>query len=522
MQIRIAIQKNAYHDSVALMSLTGQINGLDGIEEAVVSMGTPMNKELLANVGMLTEEAAACGDNDLILAVKAESEEALEQAFQEIDGLLHAQRGNKKKGGAPVQTWGAAVQALPEANLAIISVPGEYAAREAEKALKQGMHVMIFSDNVTLAEEKRVKELAAGKGLLVMGPDCGTAIINGVGLCFANEVRRGSVGLVAASGTGLQEVTVQLHRLGLGVSQAIGTGGRDLHEEIGGIMMLEGIRALQADEKTEVIVLISKPPHPSVQERMLRELEGSAKPAVVCFLDGDAEALREAGFTAATTLLDTAQLAAGHLKAEPAGGTGAGERFRKLLDEADRQRSRLAAGQTDVRGLFCGGTLTAEALSILRGEGLAVRSNVAKKPEEKLQDVSVSTGHTLLDLGDDEFTRGRPHPMIEPGLRNERIVQEGRDPAAAVLYLDFELGYGSHADPAGVSIEAIREARRAAEAEGRYLPVVAYVCGTELDKQDKASQTRLLEEAGVLVAESNKEAALLAARLAGRSIKEEA
>lgn len=519
MQTKIAIQNNAYHDSVALMSLTGQINGLDGVVEAVVSMATPMNKELLAGVGMLTEEVNASGENDLILAVKAESVEALEEAFRVIDELLNAQKGKKKKGEGTIHTWGAAVQALPEANLAIISVPGEYAAREAEQALKRGLNVMIFSDNVSLAEEKRIKEMAAGKGLLVMGPDCGTAIINGTGLCFANDVRRGSIGLVAASGTGLQEVTVQLHRLGLGISQAIGTGGRDLHEDIGGIMMLEGIRALQTDEATEVIVLISKPPHPDVQRRILRELEGSSKPSVICFLDGDTAALREAGYEAASTLLDAALLAARLLNPEAVREESS--RFGELVKEADRQRSQLAAGQTDVRGLFCGGTLTAEALSILREEGLSVKSNVAKKAEEKLKDVSVSQGHTLLDLGDDEFTVGRPHPMIEPSLRNGRIVQEAKDPATAVLFLDFELGFGSHEDPAGISIEAICEAKRLAEGEGRYLPVIAYICGTELDKQDKASQTRMLEEAGVLVADSNMEAALLAARLVGGA-KEEA
>lgn len=518
MKTKIVIQKNAYHDSVALMSLSGKINQLEGIEEAVVSMGTTMNKQLLDQVGMLTEEAASSTENDLILAVRANSDEALERAYQTIDELLHAQKGKKKKGeGGEIRSWGAALQALPDANLAVISVPGEHAAREARKALEQNMHVMIFSDNVSLEEEKELKLQAAQKELFVMGPDCGTAIINGIGLCFANKVRRGAIGLVAASGTGLQEVTVQIHRMGYGISQAIGTGGRDLHEEIGGIMMLKGIRALQADEATEVIVLISKPPQPSVQEKIARELEGSAKPVVVCFLDGDPAALEKPGVTAVSTLLDAAEAAVKWLA--PDAGLSNGEPFRRLLEEADRQRTRLQPGQTDVRGLFCGGTLTAEALSILRQAGLAVKSNVAKKTEEKLRSVTQSEGHTLLDLGDDEFTLGKPHPMIEPSLRNERIVREALDPATAVLYLDFELGYGSHADPVGSSIAAIREAKKLAEAQGRYLPVVAYICGTELDKQDKAAQFRMLAEAGVLVADSNKEAALLAARLAGAEIK---
>lgn len=519
MNTRVIIQKNSYQDSVALMSLSGKVNQLDGVVEAVVSMGTVMNKQLLGNVGMLTDEAADGTENDLILAVRAETEEALEQAFQLIEELLHSQKKKKKQGGSVVQTWGAAVETLPDANLAILSVPGEHAAREARKALAQNMNVMIFSDNVSLEEEKQLKELAKQKGLFVMGPDCGTAIINGVGLCFANKVRRGAIGLVAASGTGLQEVTVQIHNLGYGVSQAIGTGGRDLHEAIGGTMMIEGIRALQEDEATEVIVLISKPPQLAVQHTILQELTGSAKPVVICFLDGDPGAVQQAGITAAATLLDAARLAVGLLAHDvqaPSNG-----QFQQLLEEADRQKQRLQPEQSDIRGLFCGGTLTAEALSILRKEGLALRSNVAKRAEEKLPSVTRSSGHTLLDLGDDEFTLGKPHPMIEPSLRNARILQEAADPATAVLVLDFELGFGSHADPVGVSISAIREARRLAEEQGRYLPVVAYICGTELDKQDKTAQTRMLAEAGVLVADSNKEAALLAERLVSRDTKED-
>lgn len=524
MHTRILVQKNAYHDSVALMSLTGKINQLPGVAEAVVSMGTAMNKQLLGNVGMLTDEAAASSENDLILAVQAETSEALDEAFQVIDELLHSQKGKKKQGAQDqVSTWSAALAALPESNLAILSVPGEYAAREAEKALAQNKHVMIFSDNVSLEQEKKLKDIAAAKGLFVMGPDCGTAIINGVGLCFANQVRRGSIGVVAASGTGLQEVTVQIHRLGYGISQAIGTGGRDLHEAIGGTMMLAGIRALLADENTEVIVLVSKPPERTVEQKILRELAGADKPVVVCFLDGDSTAIEEAGLTAATTLLDAASLAVQRLVPEaglPSSLSGPALPL-PLQEEAERQKRKLAPQQTDIRGLFCGGTLTAETLSVLRGEGFAVKSNVAKKPAEKLAEVATSSGHTLLDLGDDAFTLGKPHPMIEPSLRNERILQEAADQATAVLLLDFELGYGSHADPVGVTLSVIREAQQKAEEQGRFLPVVAYVCGTELDKQDKAAQTRLLTEAGVLVADSNKEAALLAARLVSPMRQEE-
>lgn len=508
--IRVRIEKNSYHDSVALMSLTGKINQLAGIKEAVVSMGTTMNKQLLGNVGMLTDEAAASTENDLVIAVRGESEQAVEAAFQVIEEEFHARKKQKKKGETVIQTWSAAVQELPDASMVVLSVPGEHAFREAKRALADDRNVMIFSDNVSLEEEKILKDYASEKGLFVMGPDCGTAIINGIGLCFANKVNRGSIGLVAASGTGLQEVTVQIHKLGYGISQAIGTGGRDLHEYIGGTMMIEGIRALQEDEETGVIVLVSKPPEPSVQKKIVLELVNSSKPVVVCFLDGDMAEIEQAGLYAADTLYDTAVYATQLLESRIPASSSPIPPF--LIQEIREQKSKLSPQQKDIRGLFCGGTLTAEALSILRKEGLRLKSNVAKKPEEKYAAGSQSVGHTLLDLGDDEFTLGKPHPMIEPSLRNERILAEAADPAAAVLYLDFVLGYGAHEDPVGVTLPAIQEAKRIAENSGRFLPVIAYVCGTDQDKQDKSEQIRILTEAGVLIADSNKDAALIAAQ----------
>src|SRR5690606_14776291 len=125
--------------------------------------------------------------------------------------------------------------------------PGVYAAFEAFRALENNLNVMMFSDNVTVEDEIKLKDLAVKKDLLMMGPDCGTAIINGVGLCFANKIKRGPIGLVAASGTGLQEVTVLIDQFGGGISQAIGVGGRDLSKDVMGRMTLHAINALNAD-----------------------------------------------------------------------------------------------------------------------------------------------------------------------------------------------------------------------------------------------------------------------------------
>ncbi|CQR47299.1 Succinyl-CoA ligase [ADP-forming] subunit alpha [Paraliobacillus sp. PM-2] len=516
MASKVIIEKNAYHDSVTLMSLSGKILNKEGVEEAVVSMATQMNKELLENIGLMTDEVSDATENDLIIAVKAESDDVVEETIAYIDEALNAKKQKKSKNGnEPVKTFNGAMNAVPDANMAIISVPGEYAAREARQALNNGLHVMLFSDNVSIEDEKSLKELGRQKGLFVMGPDCGTAIVNHAGLCFANQVKQGGIGLVAASGTGLQEVSVQIDRMGYGITQAIGTGGRDLHEDIGGIMMLEGLKALDEDEQTKVITLISKPPAKAVQDKILAEIKNISKPVVVGFLDGDREAVESVGATFAATLIEAARQSVKLLKPE-AEITAALDQ--ESINWTNNEISKLTKEQSYVRGLFCGGTLTSEALSILRSMGEKVKSNVAKKAEEKIADIDISEGHSLLDMGDDDFTKGKPHPMIEPSLRNDRILQEAKDPETAVLLLDFELGYGSHEDPVGESIETIKEAIKTAEDAGRHLSVVAYICGTFTDKQGYQSQEEKLRDAGVFVASSNEMASKLACVIAKKEV----
>ncbi|MCC5894236.1 MAG: acyl-CoA synthetase FdrA [Alkalibacterium sp.] len=516
MTIKVLIEKNAYHDSVTLMSLSGKVMAKEGVIEAVVSMATEMNKELLNNIGLVTEESQSATENDLIIAVKAENEQVIEDVFTFVDEELNAKKsGKNKKGNQAVTTFNAALNALPEANLAVISVPGEYAAREARLALNKGLNVMLFSDNVSLEDEKELKEMAVEKNLLVMGPDCGTAMINNTGLCFANSVKKGGIGLVAASGTGLQEVAVQIDRMGYGVTHAIGTGGRDLSEAIGGIMMLEGLKRLEADENTKVITLISKPPAKSVQEKILHQVKESTKPVVVCFLDGDKDEVEASGARFASNLIDAAKLSIKALDQSAVFNDDTNEHVTAQINE---DISKLSDSQQFIKGLFCGGTLTAEALSVLRDKVGAVKSNVAKKAEEVLSDTSLSDTHILLDMGDDEFTKGRPHPMIEPNLRNERIIKEAENPNTAVLLLDFELGYGAHIDPVGESIDTLSEAKNSAEKNGRHLSIVAYICGTAKDKQGLSEQENKLRNAGVIVAQSNAEASVIAASITDREV----
>jgi len=507
-ETKVVIEKNAYHDSVTLMSLSGKVLQQEGVVDAVVSMATKMNKDLLANVGMMTNEAQSASENDLIIAIKTEDEDTLNSIVEYVDKQLNSKKlASGKKGNEAVKTLNGAIHALPDANLAVISVPGEFAAREARKALNKGLNVMLFSDNVSIEDERELKELGAKNNLLVMGPDCGTAMINQKGLCFANEVEKGGVGLVAASGTGLQEVAVQIDRLGYGITQAIGTGGRDLHEKIGGIMMLEGLKLLDKDDNTKVITLISKPPAKAVQDKILEKVKEISKPVVICFLDGDKEVVEESGALFASTLIEGARQS---IRALDKSATFNTELDKDSKEWIKQESAKLSDSQNYVKGLFCGGTLTAEALSVLRENLEEVKSNVAKRKEEKLNDSSLSDSHILLDMGDDEFTKGKPHPMIEPNLRNERILKEAENPNTAVLLLDFEIGYGAHEDPVGESLQTLIQAQRMAKDNNRYLPIVAYVCGTSKDKQGLKEQENKLRDIGVFIADSNEMASKVA------------
>ena len=496
------VKENSYHDSVTLMSLSSKVLSMDGILEAVVAMGTDMNKELLRNVGLATDESEAAGNNDLIIAVAADDRDSYDEAIRRVEELLSSNRGDRTKGvEKEYRTIKEAIDDV-DANIAVISVPGMYAAREARIALENDLHVMLFSDNVGIEDERKLKELGREKGLLVMGPDCGTASINNIGLCFANEVRQGNIGIIGASGTGMQEIMVQIHRHGGGISQAIGTGGRDLHKEIGGIMMIEGLKALSKDDDTEVIVLVSKPPAKEVEEKILREVENTDKPVVICFLDGNQENDSDKDVAFVHTLYDAARMAIELSGIEGNMHEVVGDVFAKVMES----KKRFKGSQTYFRGLYGGGTLCTEALSITRGSFDGIRSNVAERNEEVLEDIHDYTGNILLDLGEDEFTAGRPHPMIDPTLRNARIVEEAKDQEVGVILLDFVLGYGAHEDPVGITLKSIDEARDIAKAEGREIVFVAYICGTDMDVQDYRKQRQILEKNEVIVADSNVEA----------------
>ncbi|MCL2343602.1 MAG: FdrA family protein, partial [Firmicutes bacterium] len=395
----------------------------------------------------------------------------------------------------------------PEINLAVVSVPGAYAARECRAALLRDIHVFLFSDNVSVQDEIRLKDLANARGLLMMGPDCGTAILNGVPLGFANVVRRGNIGIAAASGTGLQLVTALIDTLGAGISQAIGVGGRDLSAGVGGRTMFAALDALKDDPETEVVVLLSKPPAPEVAEKLLEKARNIQKPVVLCLFGRKLEG--ELGkILLCENIEETAVLAASLSLGRPLTLDD------KFYDEAPLRRFLAARRpeQNYVRGIFCGGTLCDEAMVTFRSLGIPIRSNIPLYPDEALNDFHRSEGHTFIDMGDDYFTRGRPHPMIDPGLRNARIVQDALLPDTAAMLLDIELGYGSHPDPAGIAVEAVKEAK--ARLGGRQVLWIASVVGTAGDPQGFGAQIQKLLDAGFAVSLSNIRAVRLAAQIA--------
>ncbi|WP_321799909.1 acyl-CoA synthetase FdrA [Caballeronia sp. J97] len=512
MAIKIEIFKNLYQDSVSLMQISAQIGKLPGVEQASVVMGTPSNLAQLADAGLGDEVKAS--PNDLVIAVRGDDTacaEALKLANERLSARA-ASPDTQTSEALKASSLAMACEEEPASNLALISVPGDYAAAEAIKALQLGMNVMLFSDNVGMEQEKAIKTLAREKRLIVMGPDCGTAIVNGMPLGFANVVRRGGIGVVGASGTGLQEVTCRIDQLGAGISQALGTGGHDLHEDIGGISMQFGLDALAEDQDTRVIVLISKPPARAVAERILERAQKAGKPVVVNFLGAAEDDVRVPGITPAFTLADAAQFAVALLNGAPLPASIARVDPR---DEAALAKASetLGARRKFIRGVFAGGTFCYESQLLCKAQGFAASSNTPVKGNAKLADIWTSTGHTIVDMGDDDFTRGRPHPMIDPTLRDERVQAEMLDPETAVVLFDLVLGYGAADEPAHGLISMLAQVR--AQAPGRDLPLlIAHVCGTQADPQVRSRQIDALSEAGVMVAGCNAEAALWASRVA--------
>lgn len=482
---RYVVRHGVYYDSLVLMGLHAALADQEGVVDAGAVMASPTNLELLEASGLLPDTLPELAASDLLVVTLAVTTTAGDEALAGLDELLRG--GDTETASTYVpRSLRAALRQLPQADWAVISVPGEHATATTRDALHLGLNAFLYSDNVGLGDEVELKQLAAERDLLVLGPDCGTAILDGVGLGFANRVRRGPVGLVGASGTGLQAITVALDRLGSGVSEAIGTGGRDLSREVGGATATRALERLAGDPDTSVIVLISKRPEPAVADRLLIRAADLGKPVVIYF-QGDTLIPARPGLHPATSLRHAALIA------------------QALVEEVSApsppQRppaDAVCERHSYVRGLFGGGTLAAETLWQLHGRLDDLHSNLDGPWDRLASDLS-TRGHAILDLGDDALTRGRPHPMIDPRLQAERLTREGASAEVGTLVLDVILGDGAHADPAGILAPAIRGALVEAAAQGRRLEIIALLIGTPEDPQGLDVQAERLADAGAAI-----------------------
>lgn len=516
--VKTHIIHQQYRDSVQLMRASSAASKLEGIEIASVLMGTPKNKPLLEEVSLLTSEARAAGANDIIVSIRATTEAFANEAIKFIIEYMNRQETDEKDSLKIFRSIRGAITGISNANLTVISVPGEYAAREARLALDQDLNVMLFSDNVSLEDEIALKNQAHKKGLIIMGPDCGTAMIKNIGLGFANVVTPGPIGIVAASGTGTQEVMVLCHRTGVGVTHAIGTGSRDVKDAVGGISMIDGLNSLDRDQNTKLILIISKPPEERTLQRVLNEVQSCKKPVIINFLGKKAGYCDRAGRTLTVNTLEEAAYSASHfIRSKELKQVSVtfdnNKQIEQILSET---HSILAPEQEYIRGLFAGGTFTYEAAMII--------SNILPPTENlwtnvKLGDINLiddpykSKEHTLIDMGADEFTVGKPHPMIDQTERTRRFLKEITDPQTAVILMDFLLGWGSHEDP----VTDMQEAFLKWNSLNRKIPIVSHICGTELDPQDLKKSISELTSNGVYVMPTNAQAARLAALIATRA-----
>jgi succinyl-CoA synthetase alpha subunit len=501
MPLQTEVMSSFYQDSVVLMRVAAQVRTQSGAREVAMFMGTPANHALLQQANLATELGRKAGPNDLIITVDAADAQAAAGAITAARAqLLETVKAREASAQPRPRTIESALRMEPAANLVSLSIPGAYVKAEALTALRRNLHLFIFSDNVPVDDEIAIKREAVRRKRLCMGPDQGTAYLGGKALGFANVVARGRVGCVAASGTGLQAVVSRLDALGEGVSHAIGVGGRDVSEAVGGLMTLHALDALAADAATQVVVLISKPPHPAVLSRIEDRLQTLGKPSVVCCIGAPAAAASRQ-----TVRVETLDQAADAALALLEGRSWQRTNFSDAAT-VERECASLDAGpgaqsRGQILGLYTGGTLAYETRHLLD------------------RALGADHAHRIIDLGDDEYTVGRPHPMIDPTLRNDMVVKAGADAAVAVILLDLVLGLGAHENPAQSLAAAVSEARRSAAVEGRQPMFLAYVLGSSHDPQGIDAQAAQLREAGVRLFVSNADAARFAAMLANPQLR---
>lgn len=499
MLFKVFVYKNQYQDSVRLMSISREAAKLDGVSKVLALLGTVSNKDVIARLGLKDPAVDAATASDLMICIEAKDDAAVKAALDNVQAHLKTKAGGSKAEELKPATIEEAADRLEDANFCMISLPGPMAKLDVLSAINRGLNVMLFSDNITIEDEIELKKKAIEKGLLMMGPDCGTAIIAGVPLALANVVRRGDIGIVAASGTGIQEVTCLIDRFGGGITHALGCGGRDLRKQVGGLEMRFGIKKLAATPGNKTLLLLSKPGDPAVLNAVLDEARATGLRTVTCLIGGKPDELNTEGIIFTRTLEEAAFAALGKPVPELV--------FPKALDE---RIAKLDSQRKYMRGLFSGGTLCYEALVIL-DDKFDIESNVPLRKELFLEAPTKGKKHCCVDLGEDEFTRGIPHPIIDTGLRGQRLEEDMRDPTCRVIMMDIVLGFGADPDPASKFAAIINRVRKELPDGGPI--IVCSVCGTDADPQSCAQQEKTLEDAGCFVFPTNAQAAKAVARI---------
>lgn len=499
MLFKVFVYKNQYQDSVRLMSISREAAKLDGVSKVLALLGTVSNKDVIARLGLKDPAVDAATASDLMICIEAKDDAAVKAALDNVQAHLKTKAGGSKAEELKPATIEEAADRLEDANFCMISLPGPMAKLDVLSAINRGLNVMLFSDNITIEDEIELKKKAIEKGLLMMGPDCGTAIIAGVPLALANVVRRGDIGIVAASGTGIQEVTCLIDRFGGGITHALGCGGRDLRKQVGGLEMRFGIKKLAATPGNKTLLLLSKPGDPAVLNAVLDEARATGLRTVTCLIGGKPDELNTEGIIFTRTLEEAAFAALGKPVPELV--------FPKALDD---RIAKLDSQRKYMRGLFSGGTLCYESLVIL-DDKFDIESNVPLRKELFLESPTKGKKHCCVDLGEDEFTRGIPHPIIDTGLRGQRLEEDMRDPTCRVIMMDIVLGFGADPDPASKFAAIINRVRKDLPDGGPI--IVCSVCGTDADPQSCAQQEKTLEDAGCFVFPTNAQAAKAVARI---------
>lgn len=500
------IKENTYKDSIVLMLLSNKSSAIDGVNKVSIMMGTPANKDIFKSSGLGTDELEKAKPNDIVIVVDTDQEEKVDEVKEEVEIALKGESDSQDASkGQEAHNWKRALELANNPNLALISIPGQYAAMEAENALNEGIHVFMFSDNVAKEDEVRLKQKAHEKGLLVMGPDCGTALIHGVPLAFTNIVNEGDIGIVGASGTGIQEVTTIIDRYGKGVTNAIGTGGRDLSTEVGAITMLDSIKALNKDPKVKVITVISKPPAEEVQRKVLNVLRNIDKPVVTLFL-GDKPTYQEANIYHAYTLEEAAVVSV---------QLSNGDKPNFKPTTVENVNVQLKDSQVGIKGYYSGGTLASEAAMLIRD---AFKDTIID--EKKDGYILKTKNHEIIDLGDDVYTKGKPHPMIDPENRIAMLGKSVNDQETAVIMIDNVIGNGGHEDMASALAPTIKRILDNARQDGRQLAVLVTIVGTAQDIQGYDKQIDILQTSGAIICKTNDQMVRTAIQLVGGKVEQ--